>query len=132
MRFWNHEVLLNLDSILSELGGKVTPLHPPLHLRGEYWEVSLRFRSVYPLNTQMNLIRKAGLAIHRNLRVHFYQEIGGEDLNHICKEQTGDFEMVNRTLSDFLLILPDFIAFDTYHIRVIRTKKCLTKIFSFV
>jgi very-short-patch-repair endonuclease len=55
IRFWNHEVLLNLDSILSELGGKVTPLRPPLHLRGEYWEVSLRFRSVYPLNTQMNL-----------------------------------------------------------------------------
>jgi len=30
MRFWNHEVLLNIDSILSELGDKVTPLHPPL------------------------------------------------------------------------------------------------------
>lgn len=30
IRFWNHEVLLDMESILSELGLKVTPLHPPL------------------------------------------------------------------------------------------------------
>jgi len=30
MRFWNNEVLLDIQSVLSELALKVTPLHPPL------------------------------------------------------------------------------------------------------
>ena len=30
MRFWNHEVLVDTESVLSELGLKVTSLHPPL------------------------------------------------------------------------------------------------------
>ena len=30
MRFWNNEVLLDIQSVLSEPGLKVTPLHPPL------------------------------------------------------------------------------------------------------
>ena len=30
MRFWNNEVLLDIQSILSKLALKVTPLHPPL------------------------------------------------------------------------------------------------------
>ncbi|MDI6761937.1 MAG: endonuclease domain-containing protein [Thermodesulfobacteriota bacterium] len=30
MRFWNHEVLLDMESVLSELGLKVTPPHLPL------------------------------------------------------------------------------------------------------
>ena len=30
MRFWNHEVLLDMESVLSELALKVTP--PPLPL----------------------------------------------------------------------------------------------------
>jgi very-short-patch-repair endonuclease len=28
MRFWNNEVLLDIQSVLSELALKVTPLHP--------------------------------------------------------------------------------------------------------
>jgi very-short-patch-repair endonuclease len=35
MRFWNHEVLLDMESVLSELGLKVTPLYSPLKLRGD-------------------------------------------------------------------------------------------------
>jgi very-short-patch-repair endonuclease len=31
MRFWDHEVLLDMESVLSGLGLKVTPLHPPLN-----------------------------------------------------------------------------------------------------
>ena len=30
MRFWNNEVLLDIESVLSKLALKVTPLHPPL------------------------------------------------------------------------------------------------------
>jgi very-short-patch-repair endonuclease len=30
-RFWNHEVLLDIESVLNELGAKVTPLYPPLN-----------------------------------------------------------------------------------------------------
>ena len=30
MRFWNNEVLLDIDSVLSKLALKITPLHPPL------------------------------------------------------------------------------------------------------
>jgi very-short-patch-repair endonuclease len=30
MRFWNNEVLLDVQSVLSKLALKVTPLHPPL------------------------------------------------------------------------------------------------------
>jgi very-short-patch-repair endonuclease len=30
MRFWNNEVLLDIESALSKLALKVTPLHPPL------------------------------------------------------------------------------------------------------
>ena len=30
MRFWNNEVLLDIQSVLSKLALKVTPLHPPL------------------------------------------------------------------------------------------------------
>jgi len=30
MRFWNHEVLLDMESVLSGLGLKVTPPHLPL------------------------------------------------------------------------------------------------------
>jgi very-short-patch-repair endonuclease len=30
MRFWNNEVLFDIESILSKLALKVTPLHPPL------------------------------------------------------------------------------------------------------
>jgi len=30
LRFWNHEVLLDMESVLSELALKVTPPHPPL------------------------------------------------------------------------------------------------------
>jgi len=30
IRFWNHEVLLNMEGLLSELASKITPLHPPL------------------------------------------------------------------------------------------------------
>ena len=30
IRFWNHEVLLDIESVLSELGLKVTPPHLPL------------------------------------------------------------------------------------------------------
>ena len=30
MRFWNHEVLLDMESVLSELGLKVTPPYLPL------------------------------------------------------------------------------------------------------
>ncbi len=30
MRFWNNEVLLDIQSVLSEPGLKVTPLYPPL------------------------------------------------------------------------------------------------------
>jgi very-short-patch-repair endonuclease len=30
IRFWNHEVLLDMESVLSELGLKVTPPHLPL------------------------------------------------------------------------------------------------------
>jgi very-short-patch-repair endonuclease len=30
MGFWNNEVLLDIQSVLSELALKVTPLHPPL------------------------------------------------------------------------------------------------------
>ena len=30
VRFWNHEVLLDMQSILTKLALKVTPLHPPL------------------------------------------------------------------------------------------------------
>jgi very-short-patch-repair endonuclease len=30
MRFWNNEVLLDIQSVLSKLASKVTPLHPPL------------------------------------------------------------------------------------------------------
>ena len=30
MRFWNHEVLLDMESVLSELALKVTPPHLPL------------------------------------------------------------------------------------------------------
>ena len=30
MRFWNHEVLLDMESVLSELGLKVTPIITPL------------------------------------------------------------------------------------------------------
>jgi adenine-specific DNA-methyltransferase len=30
MRFWDNEVLLDVQSVLSELGLKITPLHPPL------------------------------------------------------------------------------------------------------
>jgi very-short-patch-repair endonuclease len=29
MRFWNNEVLLDIQSVLSKLALKVTPLHPP-------------------------------------------------------------------------------------------------------
>ena len=31
MRFWNHEVLLDMESVLSELGLKVTPPYLPLY-----------------------------------------------------------------------------------------------------
>ena len=34
LRFWNHEVLLDVESVLSELALKVTPSTPPLKLRG--------------------------------------------------------------------------------------------------
>jgi len=30
IRFWNDEVLLNMEGLLSELASKITPLHPPL------------------------------------------------------------------------------------------------------
>ncbi len=30
IRFWNNEVLLDIESVLSKLALKVTPLHPPL------------------------------------------------------------------------------------------------------
>jgi len=30
IRFWNNEVLLDVQSVLSKLALKVTPLHPPL------------------------------------------------------------------------------------------------------
>jgi very-short-patch-repair endonuclease len=30
MRFWNNEVLLDIESVLSKVALKVTPLHPPL------------------------------------------------------------------------------------------------------
>jgi len=30
MRFWNNEVLLDIESLLSKMALKVTPLHPPL------------------------------------------------------------------------------------------------------
>jgi very-short-patch-repair endonuclease len=30
MRFWNHEVLLDMESVLSKLALKLTPLYPPL------------------------------------------------------------------------------------------------------
>jgi very-short-patch-repair endonuclease len=30
IRFWNHEILLDMESILSALELKVTPHHPPL------------------------------------------------------------------------------------------------------
>ncbi len=30
MRFWNNEVLLDIESVLSKLALKVTPLHPPI------------------------------------------------------------------------------------------------------
>jgi very-short-patch-repair endonuclease len=30
MRFWNNEVLLDIQSVLSKVALKVTPLHPPL------------------------------------------------------------------------------------------------------
>jgi len=30
MRFWNHEVLLDMESVLSKLALKLTPLSPPL------------------------------------------------------------------------------------------------------
>lgn len=30
IRFWNHEVLLDVQSVLAKLELKVTPLHPPL------------------------------------------------------------------------------------------------------
>ncbi|MBM4329853.1 MAG: endonuclease domain-containing protein [Deltaproteobacteria bacterium] len=30
IRFWDNEVLLDMESVLSALGLKVTPLHPPL------------------------------------------------------------------------------------------------------
>ena len=35
IRFWNHEVLFDMESVLSELGLKVTPLYSPLKLRGD-------------------------------------------------------------------------------------------------
>ena len=38
IRFWNHEVLLNMQGVLAELELKVTPHNPPsspLNLRGE-------------------------------------------------------------------------------------------------
>ena len=35
MRFWNNEVLLDIQSVLSLMELKVTPLPPPLNLRGE-------------------------------------------------------------------------------------------------
>lgn len=33
IRFWNHEVLLNMQSVLSKLSVKLTPPHLPLHKR---------------------------------------------------------------------------------------------------
>jgi very-short-patch-repair endonuclease len=30
MRFWDNEVLVDIQSVLSKLALKVTPLHPPL------------------------------------------------------------------------------------------------------
>jgi len=38
MRFWDNEVLLDMESVLSELGLKVTPLNSPLNLRGDEGE----------------------------------------------------------------------------------------------
>jgi very-short-patch-repair endonuclease len=34
MRFWNHEVLHDMKSVLSALELKITPLHPPLNKGG--------------------------------------------------------------------------------------------------
>jgi len=34
IRFWNHEVLLNMEGLLSELASKITPPPSPLKLRG--------------------------------------------------------------------------------------------------
>jgi len=35
MRFWDNEVLLNIQSVLSKLELEVTPLYSPLKLRGD-------------------------------------------------------------------------------------------------
>jgi very-short-patch-repair endonuclease len=35
MRFWDNEVLLDIESVLSKLALKVTPLYSPLKLRGD-------------------------------------------------------------------------------------------------
>ena len=46
-RFWNHEVLVDTENVLSELGLKVTPFYSTLKWR----EVSIMLRGEYPLNT---------------------------------------------------------------------------------
>jgi hypothetical protein len=38
-RFWNNGVLLDIQSVLSELALKVTPLYSPLSLRGDEAEL---------------------------------------------------------------------------------------------
>jgi len=34
IRFWNNEVLQNIDGVLIKIAGKITPPIPPLNLRG--------------------------------------------------------------------------------------------------
>jgi len=44
MRFWNNEVLLDIQSVLSELARKVTPLHPPLTEGGNRGSYKMRMK----------------------------------------------------------------------------------------